>query len=115
MTKVIDLTHIRGDTFSQRLALSSGAAASFDEVWFTVRAASPGASVIDESTALSSGTLTGGEIEQTGYQEWTVTIDIPDWPVGRLVYDVQIRSSSGQIFTITKGTLRVFNDVTRSV
>ncbi len=115
MAKVIDISHIRGDTFSNQLALTSGLlTSSFDEVWFTVRATEPGASVSDDSGALSSGTLTGGEITETSSYGWTVTIDSPNWPVGRLVYDIQARSTSGHIFTLTKGTLRVFNDVTRS-
>ncbi len=116
MTKTIDLTHQRGDTFSRILSLGNGLLASlFPEVWFTVRSAYPAAGVLDETGALSSVTLTGGGIVQTGYSEWTITVNNPDWPVGRLVYDVQIRSGAGQIFTITKGALRVFDDVTRSV
>ena len=114
MTKVLDLIHIRGDTFTRRLQVSLALAASFPEVWFTVRSAEPGSTVIYDTGALSSGTLTGGEIVQTGAYEWTVTIDNPNWPIGRLVYDVQVRSASGQIFTLTKGLIRVYNDVTRS-
>lgn len=115
MTKIIDLTHSRGDTFSRTLTLDGSIlASSFDEVWFTVRTDYASASIVDETGALSSGTLTGGQIIATGAQEWTITIDSPNWTVGRLVYDVQVRSPAGQIFTVTKGTLRVFNDVTRS-
>ena len=114
MTKVLDLTHIRGDTFSQKLKLASGLVSSFTEVWFTVRSTEPGSGVVDDTGALSSATLTGGQITENGAYEWTITITAPNWPVGRLVYDVQVRSGTGQIFTLTKGILRVYNDVTRS-
>ena len=114
MTKVIDLIHVRGDSFEQRLALTTGIASTFDEVWFTVRSTEPSSSIVDDTDALSSGTLTGGEIVQTGQYEWTVTINTPNWPVGRLVYDVQVRSGSGQIFTLIRGKMRVYADITRS-
>lgn len=114
MTRILDLTHIRGDTFAQRISLSNGFASQFDEVWFTVRSTIAAIDVVDDTGALSSGTFTGGEIVQTGQSEWTITIVSPDWPTGRLYYDVQVRSTAGQIFTVTKGILRVFDDVTRS-
>ncbi len=115
MAKILDLTHVRGDTFSRKIGLSGGLLASgFEEVWFTVRATLPTSDETDDTDALSSGTLTGGEISVTGSSEWTIDIISPNWGVGRLYYDVQVRSGSGQIFTITKGTLRVFDDVTRS-
>lgn len=114
MTRTLDLIHIHGDTFSQRISLSNAFASQFNEVWFTVRSSLPAEDIIDDTGVLSSGTLTGGEIVQTGQTEWTVIIENPDWPVGRLNYDVQVRSTAGQIFTITHGTLRVYNDVTRS-
>ncbi len=116
MTKVLDISHERGDSFSRILVLINGlAASSFDEFWFTVRSDSPGSSVLDDTGALSSGKLSTGEIAVTGISELTITIDNPDWPAGRLVYDVQGRTPAGQIFTVTKGMLRVYNDVTRSV
>ncbi len=115
MTKVLDLTHVRGDTFAERISLTNATVSAFNEVWFTVRTALPAADVADDTGVLSSGTLTGGEITQTGQSEWTIDIEIPDWPVGRLVYDVQVRSNAGQIFTVTRGVLRVYDDVTRSV
>lgn len=116
MTKTLDLTHVRGDSFARIIRLSSGLlASSFSEVWFTVRTTEPSSSVIDDTGVLSSVTLTGGGIVQIGQSEWTVSVLNPDWPVGRLVYDVQVRSGSGQIFTTTIGKLRVVNDVTRSI
>lgn len=114
MTAIVDLTHTRGDTFSRTISLASGNVSSFDEAWFTVRSEFPDDDVTDETDALSSGTMTGTEIIPTGTKEWTVTINSPNWPVGRLVYDFQVRSSAGEIFTTTKGKLRVFDDVTRS-
>ncbi len=114
MTKVVDLIHVRGDTFSQTLSLTSGLVSAFDEVWFTVRSSVPADSVSDETDALSSGTLTSGEIAGNGQQSWSVTIDNPNWPVGRHFYDVQARTGSGQIFTLIRGRLKVFEDITRS-
>ncbi len=114
MTLVLDLIHTRGDTFSRKISLTNSITSSFDEVWFTVRSTTPADDEDDDTEALSSGTLTGGEVVQTGQYEWTVTIEDPNWIVGRLLYDVQVRSGSGQIFTVTRGTLRVYNDVTRS-
>lgn len=114
MTKTIDIIHTRGDTFSQRISLTNTISSSFDEVWFTVRSTAPSVDDTDDTDALDSGTLTGGEIVQTGQYEWTITIENPNWTVGRLLYDVQVRSGSGQIFTLTRGTIRVYNDVTRS-
>ena len=114
MTRIVDLTHTRGDTFDRLLNLSQSVL-SFDEIWFTVRSAYPESSVTDESDALDSGTLTGGEIVSTGARQVQVTIENTDWPVGKLVYDVQVRSISGQIFTIVRGAIKVYGDVTRSV
>ena len=115
MPKVIDLTHQRGDSFSRTLRVDRNiAASSFDEVWFTVRSSIPADSITDETDALSSGTLTSGEIAENGQQSWSVTIDNPNWTVGRHFYDVQARTGSGQIFTLIRGRLKVFEDITRS-
>lgn len=115
MTKTLDLTHGRGDTFIGIIRLENGIqTSSFNEVWFTVRTGYAATGIADETGALTSGTLTGGEISETGTSEWTVTIVDPNWTVGRLVYDVQVRTPADQVFTIIKGILRVYDDVTRS-
>jgi hypothetical protein len=114
MTRIVDLIHTRGDTFDRLLNLNESVL-SFDEVWFTVRVSLPDDNVTDDSDVLSSGTLTGGEITQSGARQYSVTIETPDWPVGRLVYDVQVRTIAGQIFTAVRGNLKVYADVTRSV
>ncbi len=110
----IDISHIRGDSFSRKFFIDNSTTAAFDEVWFTVRTSEPAASVVDDTAALSSSTLTNGDILATGNKEWTVSIDAPPWTVGTLYYDVQARTTSGQIFTLIKGKLRVYNDITRS-
>jgi hypothetical protein len=87
-------------------------------VWFTAKpeTALPDAQAV---FALDSATLGGVVLTTAAVGIFTVTgsslatIGFPDGPV-RLRYDVQIKDTSGNVFTIETGRMVVTPDVTRS-
>ncbi len=112
--QAIELT--RGDDFGATLTFDQ-LVAGFAEIWFTVRV-DWAKSETDDTAAVFSGTLTGGQIALTG--TYTATIDIPDeatrlWSGFNYVYDVQIRTTAGKVYTTQRGKITVGYDVTRSV
>ncbi len=89
--------------------------AGFNEIWFTVRTAWA-TTETDNTGAVFSGTLTGGEVIVTG--TYTATIDLPSvdtltWTNNVYFYDVQVRTTGGKIYTTQVGQLRMIPDATR--
>jgi hypothetical protein len=107
------LTHVRGDTFIKTASLSQPLT-SFDDVWFTVRE-SYATTETDDSEAVAKGSIGGGEITGTGSD---VTIELPDdtttWQQPQYVWDLQVKTTGGKIYTAARGMLRITPDVTRS-
>ncbi len=99
-----------GGTFTFDQAISG-----FSEIWFTVRAAYA-TTETNNTDAIFSATLTDGDIAVSG--AYAATIDVGHdvtltWTSPEYVYDVQIETLGGKLYTTQRGNLRMCPDVTR--
>lgn len=112
LVQLISIT--RGDDYGGTMTFDQ-AVAGFVEISFTIRT-EWATTETDNTEAVFSGTLTGGEVIVTG--AYTATIDIASadtlaMTADSYVYDVQVETSSGKFYTTQRGMLRVNPDVSR--
>lgn len=118
----------RGDTFIFDLVIPEDATDSCSppknltgyEVWFTAK---EHYGIPDSQASIRLGTLLPltGVVITSAYEgkvrvtvPATATVNFPDTSM-TLFYDVQIKDTLGQIFTVESGTLTVEPDVTRAI
>jgi hypothetical protein len=111
-----NLTAVRGDTKTWTLTFSQDISA-FAEIWLTIRDGYDSTAVDDED-AISQLKLSAGGITPTGARTADAEFDNEDttaWlTTMSLVYDVQVRTTTGKIYTTQLGQIRISHDVTRS-
>jgi hypothetical protein len=115
----------RGDTFSQQFQFKRAAPNTTTPIAVNVSAATILATlkhtvVEPDNTALTQKTIGAGITVDTGSQGlFTLTLDpfdtanLPDG-VTSLVFDVQVKESSGRVTTVVRGDLMIEPDVTRA-
>ena len=111
-----NVAHYRGDQLDLTCTLTGISTALIAEAWFTVRRRTPAASVVNDDDAVTKVTKTGGGITAPATDQLRIVIagaDTSAWEAP-LVYDLQIRTNAGAIYTLVYGSLNVVNDVTRS-
>lgn len=111
-----NLEHVRGDSFTRIVTLSEPLIA-FTEVCFTLREVWASAEENDSEAELSLKLSNGGL--EAGDEDDQVVIEIDaedtrDWTLDDYVYDVQVTTTGGKVYTVLRGFLRVTPDVTRS-
>ena len=114
MTAIINLSQVRGDDLQKTVTLDQPLS-SFSELWFTVRTADA-TTQTDDTDAVFAGSLSGGELAAAGTYSFTVTADSDTtvlWTASTYVYDVQVKTLAGKIYTAAYGRLRMLPDVTR--
>lgn len=111
-----NLSAKRGDTKTWTLTFSQDISA-FAEIWFTVRDGY-NSEATDDSDAVTQKKKSDGGIVATGARTADVEFsdtDTRDWlTTMSLVYDVQVRTTTGKIYTTQDGQIRISHDVTRS-
>lgn len=104
----------RGDDWGGTFTFDQ-AVAGFAEISFTIRTAWATAQM-DNTDAVFSATLTDGDIAVSGTYSATIDISHTDtitWTAEEYVYDVQIETVGGKLYTTQRGNLRMCPDATR--
>jgi hypothetical protein len=110
------IQHTRATDFVKEITFTEDTA-NFEDAWFTVRT-DWATSETDDTTAIASGSILGGEMAITG--TYTATIEFADtvtrdWTLGSYVYDVKVKElASGKILPAIRGVLVMGPDATRS-
>jgi hypothetical protein len=111
-----NLTAVRGDTKKWTITFTQDISA-FAEIWFTVREGYA-EDQTDDTDTVSQLKLSAGDIVPTGARTADAEFDADAtraWLMTMaLMYDVQVRTTTGKIYTTQIGSIRISGDITRS-
>ncbi len=114
MTLVQSLTITRGDDYGAVVTFDQDIA-GFTDIAFTVRE-TYATTETDNVSAVFSASLLAGGVTAAGAR--SVAIDISNtatvtWSADKYVYDIQVTTTAGKIYTTQRGPLYMAPDVTR--
>ena len=107
MTETLNLSMVRGDTFSFDVVLSELDSSSIRSIYFTVKKKATDEAVVFQKSLGNGVTL----VEEGTYRVRVAPEDTDGVAAGRYSYDLQI-GVENDVYTVLMGALKIVQDVT---
>lgn len=105
----LEITHQRGDTFAQQVALTLSDVAVSIAGWTIASQLRTAAGVLVQQLTVGTRNDAGGTVQLTATAAQTAA-----WPLGELGWDVQFVDAAGNTRSTQRLTVRCVRDITRS-
>lgn len=110
-----EISVYRGDTKTINLTFTNSSGSAIDIsgwiVFFTVKLRSDNSN--DDTNAVIQKDISAHDNAANGETSFTLTTTDTDLQIGSYIYDIQIKDTDDDIYTITVGTFTVNQDITK--
>jgi len=103
----------RGDTWSKTLYFNDENDANIDITGWTIFLTVKAKADDPDSSAVISKTITTFSNPTAGIAEIELTPIDTNQAIGNYVYDIQVKTNVGEIYTIVEGILTIIKDITQ--